>query len=135
MSNDWVQDIEKMNEKFGVMKRMETFDTKHLLELLRFRLDMCDEESRELEKAYNDQDAEGIVDAMIDRAVFDIQTLLMLGVCPNTAWDRVLEANMTKEPGVKPSRPNPFGFPDLIKPEGWTAPDHSDNHGKLDDIF
>jgi len=23
------------------------------------------------------------------------------------------------------------GLPDLIKPEGWTAPSHEDNHGNL----
>ena len=38
---------------------------------------------------------------------------------------------MAKEPGVKPGRPNPFGLPDLIKPEGWQGPNHEDNHGNL----
>ena len=32
-----------------------------------------------------------------------------------TAWDRVHAANMTKQVGVKPSRPNPLGLPDLTK--------------------
>ena len=43
----------------------------------------------------------------------------------------VLEANMAKEPGVKEGRPNPLGLPDLMKPEGWTAPSHEGNHGIL----
>ena len=36
-----------------------------------------------------------------------------------------------KEPGIKEGRPNPLGLPDLKKPEGWTAPEHTTNHGKL----
>jgi len=52
-----------------------------------------------------------------------------MGVNPHHAWDDVLKANMAKEVGVKESRPNPLGIPDLIKPEGWTAPSHKGNHG------
>jgi len=42
---------------------------------------------------------------------------------------------MSKEPGVKESRPNPLGLPDLIKPEGWEGPNHEDNHAYLTDII
>jgi len=38
---------------------------------------------------------------------------------------------MTKEVGIKASRPNPLGLPDLIKPEGWQPPSHQGNHGLL----
>ena len=48
-----------------------------------------------------------------------------------TAWKRVHDANMQKTIGVKKSRPNPLGLPDLIKPNGWEAPQHIDNVGKL----
>ena len=41
---------------------------------------------------------------------------------------------MNKEVGVKASRPNPFNLPDLVKPSGWTPPDHSDNHGLLKNL-
>ena len=51
------------------------------------------------------------------------------------AWNRVLDANMAKEIGIKPSRPNPLGLPDLIKPEGWIAPTHADNVGLLAKVF
>lgn len=51
------------------------------------------------------------------------------------AWDRVLQANMAKEVGIKPSRPNPLGLPDLIKPTGWVAPTHVDNVGLLAKVF
>jgi predicted HAD superfamily Cof-like phosphohydrolase len=56
-------------------------------------------------------------------------------VSASIAWDRVHEANMNKIVGVKESRPNPLGLPDLIKPEGWTAPTHKDNIGLLSQIY
>jgi hypothetical protein len=48
------------------------------------------------------------------------------------AWNKVYEANAAKDVGVKEGRPNPFGLPDLIKPEGWVAPSHEGNHGDLE---
>ena len=42
---------------------------------------------------------------------------------------------MAKEVGRKESRPNPLGLPDLIKPEGWTAPSHEGNHGIIASSF
>ena len=42
---------------------------------------------------------------------------------------------MNKQVGIKESRPNPLGLPDLIKPEGWTAPSHKDNVGLLGLLF
>ncbi len=41
---------------------------------------------------------------------------------------------MAKERGIKPERPNPLGLPDLIKPAGWVAPSHADNHGLLTEV-
>ena len=58
-----------------------------------------------------------------------------MGVNAHKAWDAVLNANMAKEVGVKESRPNPLGLPDLIKPEGWKAPSHEDNHGVIPSSF
>ena len=46
-----------------------------------------------------------------------------------------MEANMKKEPGVKPSRPNPLGLPDLIKPDDWTGPDHEHCTGILTRVY
>ena len=40
----------------------------------------------------------------------------------------------SKEVGIKQGRPNPLGLPDLIKPEGWTPPDHSGNYGKIGNL-
>jgi len=75
---------------------------------------------------------EEVVDALIDLCVVAIGTLDAYGVDSNKAWDEVLKANMSKEPGIKPERPNPLGLPDLMKPEGWVAPSHVGNYGRLD---
>jgi predicted HAD superfamily Cof-like phosphohydrolase len=54
-----------------------------------------------------------------------------MGIDSYEAWNKVLRANLAKEVGVKPERPNPLGLPDLIKPAGWKAPSHTNNHGLL----
>ena len=75
--------------------------------------------------------AKKAVDGLIDMCVFAIGTLDAFGIDPHSAWSEVMLANITKEPGVKESRPNPLGLPDLIKPENWEGPDHRGNHGCL----
>jgi hypothetical protein len=101
---------------------------------LDFRVDFLREELEETEAALVSMDAEEIVDGLIDLCVVAIGTLDAFGVDPYKAWDEVLQANMSKEVGEKPSRPNPLGVPDLVKPEGWTGPSHEGNHGKFNDI-
>ena len=73
-------------------------------------------------------------DGLIDLCVVAIGTLDLFGIDAHKAWQEVHSANMSKEVGVKESRPNPLGLPDLIKPEGWTAPSHEYNHGLLNNI-
>ena len=133
--SDWANDIAMMHHKFGVRQWFEeNKSNKELMDkYLRFRLSMCKEELDETLDAIEAKDPEEIVDGLIDLCVFAIGTLDVFGVDANVAWDRVYEANMAKSPGVKEGRPNPFGLPDLIKPEGWTAPTHEDNHGNLSD--
>ena len=136
MSKDWVKDINEMHAKYGVHKWMQAqmqsdADWKVLDEFLKFRLKFLDEELDETKKAVVERDPEEIVDGLIDLCVVAIGTLDAFGVDAHKAWDEVHRANMAKEPGVKESRPNPLGLPDLIKPEGWAAPSHEDNHGNL----
>ena len=132
--SDWANDISNMHQKFGVKDWFEANkDNKDLMDkYIRFRLSMCKEELDETLDAIEAKDAEEIVDGLIDMCVFAIGTLDVFGVNANDAWDRVFEANMVKSVGVKEGRPNPFGLPDLMKPEGWTAPSHEGNHGQLE---
>lgn len=131
MGFNWVNDISLMHAHYGVNEKVKAFDKEKLKQFLEFRMAFLDEELMETEKAVSENDAEEIVDGLIDLCVVAIGTLDALGVNSYDAWNRVLAANMAKEVGVKASRPNPLGLPDLIKPEGWEAPSHADNHGLL----
>lgn len=138
MSNDWVADIAEMHQKFGVNEWFEK--NKHDKELMRkylsFRITMMYEELGEIISAANvQQNPEEVVDGLIDICVFSIGTLDVMGVDANKAWDEILRANMSKDVGVKPGRPNPWGMPDMIKPSGWQSPSHADNHGDLPKIL
>lgn len=127
MSTNWVQDIADMHTKYGVNEKVRQFDKEKLEKFLEFRISFLQEELDELKD--NRGNPEEVVDALVDLCVVAIGTLDAFDVDAYAAWDRVHEANMAKEVGVKASRPNPLGLPDLIKPEGWTAPSHEGNHG------
>lgn len=144
MSKNWVEDIANMHAKYGVHPVMKTLDSGKLEAFLKFRIDFLEEELEEMRAALVDYQtgkldgtkaADDTVDALIDLCVVAIGTLDAFNVDAYEAWDRVLEANMNKEVGIKASRPNPLGLPDLIKPEGWVAPVHSDNVGMLNKIY
>lgn len=133
MSKDWVKDIYLMQGKY-LTRQWVKDNPEKLKDFLAFRLDFLEEELTETVKAFAENDAEELVDGLIDLCVVAIGTLDAFGVDPYKAWDEVLQANMAKEVGEKPSRPNPLGVPDLVKPEGWTGPSHEGNHGKFNDI-
>ncbi len=132
MSNNWAHDIMMMHEKYGVFNKVQAFDKEKLNKFLEFRIKFLEEEINELSTA---ETADDIVDALIDLCVVAIGTLDLFDVDARLAWDRVHEANMNKQVGIKESRPNPLGLPDLVKPEGWTAPSHKDNVGLLGLLF
>jgi predicted HAD superfamily Cof-like phosphohydrolase len=138
MSTNWVQDIADMHQKYGVNPVVRNFDKDKLEAFLKFRIDFLQEELDEMRNAVANRQAsaldtanasDDVVDALIDLCVVAIGTLDAFDVNAYEAWDRVHKANMNKEVGVKASRPNPLGLPDLIKPEGWVAPTHKDNLG------
>lgn len=115
-------------KKYGFDSEPLTYDK------LKFRMDLLREEFTETMDAFRDSDAEEWVDGHIDLIVIALGNLHLAGVGINKAWGEVYRANMSKIRGVKPGREQSGGF-DVIKPEGWKAPSHEDNHGKLDEIF
>lgn len=131
MLTDWVNDIADMHEHYGVKEKIKEFDAEKLKKFLEFRIKFLEEEMKELKDA---ESAEDVVDALIDLCVVAIGTLDLFNVNAYKAWDVVHDANMSKQIGVKESRPNPLGLPDLIKPKGWKAPTHENNHGLLDAV-
>lgn len=132
MSNNWVKDINEMHVKFDVHAAIEKMDAETLKKFLEFRINFLQEELDELKTA---ETADDVVDALIDLCVVAIGTMDAFGVDAHEAWDRVHHCNMMKEVGIKESRPNPLGLPDLVKPAGWYPPTHVDNVGLLDKIY
>ena len=137
---DLIGDTTKLQLAFDVIKwadnKVYNEDWGTLNKFIKFRLEQIDEEVFELREAiYRDKSAEDTVDALIDIIVFALGTLNLFAIDTSQAWEEVFKANMTKEVGIKPGRPNPFGLPDMIKPEGWVGPDHSDNLGFLEDTL
>ena len=140
MSKNWFHDMKVMHQKYGVNKWMQAelqsdVDWRRLSKFMQFRLGMMQEELDETKSAFENKDAEEMVDGIIDLCVFAIGTLEVFGVDAEKAWDEVYKANMSKEVGIKEGRPNPLGLPDLVKPEGWKGPTHEGNHGNIADSF
>ena len=135
MTVNWVDDMYNMHKKFGVHEWVKkNKDNKELMrKFLEFRIRFLQEELDETRKAVEESDAEEIVDGLIDLCVVAIGTLDAFDVNARVAWNEIFEANMSKEPGIKESRPNPLGLPDLIKKSDWKGPDHTGNHGLFAD--
>ena len=128
-------DMNKMHMKYMVPVAVNRMDKDMLEKFIAFRLECCQEELDETKNALDNRDKEEIVDGLIDLIVFAAGTLDILKVDAQKAWDEVYKANMNKKVGVKEQRPNPYGLPDLIKPDNWEAPTHGENTGILGKVF
>lgn len=117
----------EFNVKFGF-----TYDQMDFNKLV-FRHDLAREETLELLKAIHRNNEVDIVDALIDQIYIAYGTLNMLGIDIDRAFLAVHDANMKKERGVNTKRGS-VDY-DVIKPEGWEAPDHSDNIGILKELL
>lgn len=123
-----IEDNKTFQKKFG-------FDENPMTkEQLKFRMQLLEEEFMETIQAYQLQDPEEWVDGHIDLIVIALGNLHLAGVDADKAWKEVFRANMSKVRGVKKGREESSGF-DVMKPEGWKAPSHKYNHGRLDEIF
>jgi predicted HAD superfamily Cof-like phosphohydrolase len=133
MSKDWAKDVNNMHTVFGVRDAVKNFDSAKLRQFLEFRIKFLNEELTETQNAAKHEkiDCEEVVDGLIDLCVVAIGTLDAFGIDAHTAWDEVYKANIVKEVGIKEGRSNPLGLPDLMKPEGWKAPNHIGNYGDL----
>lgn len=135
MSSNWPKDIHDMHVHYGFHEKVKALSAADKRRLLDFRFLFLREEMNELGDAIEKRDADGVVDALVDLCVVAIGTMDLYGVEPALAWERIHTANMSKRVGIKASRPNPLGLPDLIKPEGWQGPSHVDNLGDLQEVL
>lgn len=124
-------DIKKLNRYYKIYRFIKSATKFEKIQYLFFRADFINEELQELYQAIEEEQSDEIVDALIDIIVVALGTLDAFDIDIKTAWKRVHDANMQKTIGIKKSRPNPLGLPDLIKPADWEAPQHIDNVGKL----
>ena len=96
-------------------------------ELCLFRVRFMIEEILEFATANNSHDLSRALDALVDLLYVLLGTVHLTGLSPVflEAWNLVHEANMKKELAGDPARSKRGFRNDIIKPEGWTAPDLS----------
>lgn len=106
-------------------------DTPQMLDLntFMFRAKFMQEELNEFKEAHAEGDLEKSFDSLIDLIYVALGTAYLQGFTPEVfeeGWDRVHEANMAKERCTDASKSSRGSTADVIKPEGWKAPDHRD---------
>jgi predicted HAD superfamily Cof-like phosphohydrolase len=94
-------------------------------ELFKFRQRFLQEELDEFIEAYNRQEHEKVLDALVDLVYVAIGTAVMMGADFNAAWRLVHEANMLKVRAVRAEDSKRMTTYDVVKPHGWKAPDLS----------
>jgi predicted HAD superfamily Cof-like phosphohydrolase len=96
-------------------------------EMFEFRTKFLQEELNEFIEAHQTNDLELALDSLVDLAVVLYGTAQIMGItheCWVEAWNEVHRANMSKERAVSASQSKRGTAYDIIKPEGWQAPDH-----------
>ena len=140
---DYLLDICNFHEKFQLAydgkPRVLPFD------IAKFRLDFNQEELDEwkdfagqglkaiagepVDQADVTHTLEMMLDAHVDQMYVLLGTVYLQGLMPvfEEAWRRVHEANMAKVRALRDGSDSKRGSAyDVVKPEGWIAPDHSD---------
>jgi len=83
------------------------------------------DEADEYAEAVEAEDDEETLDALVDIIYIALGTAYRRGWDFAEAWKRVHTANMEKQRGNSTNSKYGSGF-DIIKPQGWSGPDHSD---------
>jgi len=94
-------------------------------ELQAFREKFLHEELNEFITAYSEKDMHGAADALVDLAYVLHGTALMMGLPWPMLWDEVQRKNMQKMRAKSAEQSKRGSSFDVIKPEGWTPPDHT----------
>lgn len=97
-------------------------------ETLKFRIDFLQEELNELKKAHVENNLEEAFDALLDLAVVLYGTAQFMGFSEeawNEGFAEVHRANMSKVRATDASQSKRGTSLDVVKPEGWQAPNHT----------
>ena len=131
-------DIRKFHEKYGLAYEGKPRSLSDGLEA--FRIGFLHEELEEyknathaLSVAVDEKDDAAIteqlenqLDALVDLVYVALGTAYLQGFDFETAWVRVQEKNMQKVRAKTPEASKRGWAGDVVKPEGWTPPRHTD---------
>ena len=92
-------------------------------DLIDFRVKFMQEELNEFIEGANLGDEAQMADALIDLVYVAIGTAHLMGLPWTQLWAEVQAANMAKERAVRSDQSRRGSTWDVIKPEGWRAPD------------
>ncbi len=113
-------DVLRFYRKFGIpiAEEPQLLDR----ETLRFRTARMVEELAEFCAAHGAGDLEEAADALIDLAYILHGTAIGMGIPWDACWEEVHEANMRKVLAADASQSRHRFKMDIVKPEGWQAP-------------
>lgn len=92
-------------------------------EMHAFRSRFLQEELNEFHEAYEDNDLAKAFDALIDLVYVALGTAFLMNLPWQDGWDAVQAANMAKVRALRESDSTRGSTYDVVKPEGWQAPD------------
>jgi len=117
------EDVHEFHEKYKIPSIKPPLKLNH--KTLCFRLKFLWEEMEELETAVDEQNVADQIDALIDLMYVAAGTLDLMGVDGQRHWNLVHRANMKKIRAKSADESKRGSSFDVVKPEGWEAPDHS----------
>lgn len=122
------QDVFDFHARFLVpMSQVPAFLDKEAMD---FRIKFLQEELKEFIDGVAEGDLRKAGDALVDLVYVALGTALMMGLPWRRLWHRVQKKNMAKERAKNDGSNSKRGSPlDVIKPEGWTPPDHTPDLG------
>lgn len=116
-------DVLAFHQKFGVPMPSEPSFLGP--EAFGFRMKFMQEELNEFHDDHSAGDMLKAADALVDLVYVTVGTALMMGLPWPRLWAEVQRANMAKERATSSGQSKRGTALDVIKPEGWKAPDHS----------
>ena len=117
------EDVQAFHEKFQVPRALSP----RLLDpvTFEFRNKFLQEELDEFVEGFVERDLHKMGDALVDLVYVALGTADIMGLPWDKLWDEVQRANMAKERATRPEDSKRGSTLDVIKPPGWTPPDHT----------
>lgn len=123
---DYFNDVRLFHEKFGLSIHPSTAPRLLDQEVFNFRLRFLEEETIEFIRNHTHGNLAEAGDALVDLVYVALGTAHMMGLPFDLMWRLVQEKNMQKERanGHNDPRSKRGSRLDVVKPAGWTPPDH-----------